>query len=61
MFSVIGLVGCSGPETAASSTNTPPAPTNAAMPSNKRSNTPDVNIYPAPPGVKTGIEGGKKD
>ncbi len=59
--SILGMVGCSGPETAAAGSSTSPTPSNAVMPANKKGNTMDTTVYPAPAGVKTGIEGGKKD
>lgn len=59
------VAGCNSRQDAA---NTPIVSTNPAktappgVTASKQGNnaTPDVDVYPAPAGVKTGIEGGKK-
>jgi hypothetical protein len=60
---VVSLTGCSRSEDAAQSSapKAPPA-VQAATPGKTQGGggIPDMNVYPAPAGVKTGIEGGKK-
>ena len=57
-------VGCRSENAAATSTSVTarPAPQTMAggQPRKEGAATPDVDIYPAPSGVKTGLEGGRK-
>jgi len=60
--SVSFLTGCS-PDPAAPTAETlasQPVASGGMAPA-KKGNTMDTTVYPAPPGVKTGLEGGKKD
>ena len=58
----VNLVGCSGPDPAAVTPDTL-ASQPVAKPGQpiKKGNVADTTVYPAPPGVKTGLEGGKKN
>jgi len=61
MILLLAFVGCSKQE--ATNTNVPPpsAPTPTAGGVKQPGGaTPDMNVYPAPAGVKTGLEGGRK-
>ena len=57
------LSGCAGVDPAAPTADTlrsqPVA--KAGMAPGKSGNVMDTTVYPAPPGVKTGLEGGKKN
>jgi len=62
--SAVILSGCSGPDPAApkdSANAQPVAPPKAMSPKKASGGVMDMTIYPAPAGVKTGVEGGKKD
>lgn len=63
--SALFSAGCSKGGEAATTNVDSPKPASVAPPGTvvgKQSNaaTPDVNLYPAPSGVKTGLEGGRK-
>lgn len=57
------LAGCSRSDEAAQPTPPQPSAAQAAAPVKPQGGgggIPDMNVYPAPAGVKTGTEGGKK-
>jgi hypothetical protein len=60
----IMLAGCNkAAENADASTAKPPSPraeVNTGAKAPGRGGVPDMDVYPAPSGVKTGIEGGRK-
>ena len=57
--SIVALAGCSKAADEATST-AGMAPPKMATNGGKQMGVPDMNDYPAPNGVKTGTEGGKK-